>query len=60
MFTKTEASPIPAAELTKIRQAHDALVAALVRDLDLTRARGQYTTDLVSLNAHAPRQRDIK
>lgn len=50
---------IPASELTEIRSSYDALVAALVRDLDITRTRGKYTSDLVSLNAHAPRRTDI-
>lgn len=60
MFSKPDTSAIPASELTSIRATHDQLIAALVQDLDLTRARSRYTTDLVSLNAHAPRQRDIQ
>lgn len=60
MFSKADDTAIPAAELAEIRQAHDRLIAALVRDLDLTRARSEYTTSLVSLNAHAPAQHDIE
>lgn len=59
MFTKNDEDPIKSQELAHIRTAHDKLIAALVQDLDLTRARSEYTTSLVSLNAHAPRQRDI-
>lgn len=50
---------IPASELAALRASYDELVAALVRDLDLTRARTKYTSDLVSLNAHAPRAVEI-
>lgn len=60
MFSKADDTSIPADKLQAIRRAHDELVAALVRDLDLTRARGQYTTNLVSLNAHAPQRQDIE
>lgn len=60
MFTKSDKAPIPSSELNGVRQSHDKLIAALVKDLDLTRARSQYTTNLVSLNAHAPKQQDIE
>lgn len=60
MFNKSDADPIPAEELKMIRDTYDALIAALVTDLDLTRARLEYTTKLVSLNAHAPTQRDVE
>ncbi|MGY2873824.1 hypothetical protein ACVW00_001014 [Marmoricola sp. URHA0025 HA25] len=60
MFSKPDSDAIPASDLSGIRKAHDALIAALVRDLDLTRARSGYTTSLVSLNAHAPKQHDIE
>ena len=59
MFSKSDDAAIPGQELATIRRAHDRLVAALVRDLDLTRARSEYTTNLVSMNAHAPRQEGI-
>lgn len=60
MFTKRDTEAIAGAELGNIRAAHDQLIAALVQDLDLTRARSEYTTNLVSLNAHAPKQEDIQ
>lgn len=60
MFSKDPGDAVPATELTKIRRAHDDLLAAIVRDLDPTRARSRYTTDLVSLNAHAPKHTDIE
>ncbi len=60
MFTKGESDPISAQEQTSIREAHDRLVAALVRDLDLTRARSEYTTTTsFALNAHAPTQKEV-
>lgn len=54
-FAYDDSRAIPAAELASLRSSYDALVAAMVRDLDITRARARYTSDLVSLNAHAPR-----
>ena len=59
MFEKKDKDSISSAELESTRKKHDLLIAALVRDLDLTRARSEYTTNLVSLNAHAPRRDDI-
>ena len=58
-FAYEDADEISGEELGDLRGAHDALLAALVKDLDITRARAKYTSDLVSLNAHAPRMRDI-
>ena len=58
-FAYDDPHAIPASELTSIRTTYDALVASLVHDLDITRAREKYTSDLVSLNAHAPRREDI-
>lgn len=59
MFAYTDVQPIPAQELGDLRTAYDRLVAALVRDIDITRARSAYTTSAVSLNAHAPHRDDI-
>ncbi|PFG43529.1 hypothetical protein ATJ88_2226 [Isoptericola jiangsuensis] len=59
MFAKSESEAIPALELGEIRKKHDHLVAALVADLRLTSTRDAYTTNQVSLNAHAPTPRDI-
>lgn len=60
MFTKADETPILGTELEKIRSMYDQLIAALVQDLDITRARSEYTTSLVSLNAHAPERGDIQ
>jgi len=59
LFAYDDDRTIPASELAALRTSYDAVVAALVRDLDLTRARTKYTSDLVSLNAHAPRAVEI-
>lgn len=45
--------------LSAYRRAYDSLISRLVNDLNVTRARSQYTTPLVSLNASAPRRDDI-
>jgi hypothetical protein len=58
-FTLKDTEIITAKELIDYRKAYDALLAAAVRDLDLTRARAQYTTSLITLDAHAPRTEDI-
>jgi hypothetical protein len=58
-FAYPDDRPIPATELEAVRSSYDALLAALVRDVDITRARSKYTTDLVSLNAHAPQREEI-
>jgi hypothetical protein len=54
-FTMEDSASISAEELELYRRSYDELIAANVRDLDLTRARAQYTTSAVSMNAHAPR-----
>src|SRR5581483_9795527 len=43
MFDKRDTDAIPGTELAEIRDAHDRVVAAIVRDLALTRARRRYT-----------------
>jgi hypothetical protein len=58
-FALADAATISAEELKNYRQTYDQLIAATVRDLSLTRARAQYTTNLVSLNAHAPKSSDV-
>jgi hypothetical protein len=58
-FTMADDEPITAEMLQDYRQTYDALIAAMARELDLTRARARYTTSLVSLNASAPRREDI-
>jgi hypothetical protein len=58
-FTVPESSPISGKSLQGYRQRYDTLIAAVVRDLDLTQARAHYTTVLVALNANSPPIRDI-
>ena len=58
-FAYPDDRAIPKEELEGTRRAYDGLVAALVRDIDITRARSEYTTSAVSLNAHAPQRNDI-
>jgi hypothetical protein len=58
-FEYEDSVTISANDLKNYRQRYDQLIAATVRDLSLTRARAHYTTDLVSLNAHAPRSSDV-
>jgi hypothetical protein len=50
---------ITGSELITLRAAYDALVNAMVRDLNLERSRSQYTSAQVSLNAHEARRQDI-
>ena len=59
LFLYADDRPIPGAELKSIREAYDALVRAMVIDLNMARARSQYTSAQVSLNAHAPARDDI-
>jgi hypothetical protein len=59
MFQKADRDVITADELMSVREKHDAVIAAIVRDLDMTRARSQYTSGAVVLTAHAPPQEDI-
>jgi hypothetical protein len=58
-FTLPDSTSISSDELLRYRHSYDELIASLVRDLDLTRSRAQYTTDLVTLNAHAPQPTGI-
>jgi hypothetical protein len=59
MFTKREHEAIPAVELLTVKQAHDRVIAALVQDLNINRARSEYTTSLTVMNAHAPRVQQV-
>lgn len=58
-FTLQDTERIAGESLMKYRRTYDSLLAAAVRDLDITRARSEYTTNLVKLNAHVPRIEDI-
>ena len=59
LFEIGDADDLPASSLTGYRNAYDDLLAKLVKDLTISRARRQYTTDRVSLNAQAPAARTI-
>jgi hypothetical protein len=58
-FTLQDTESIAGESLMEYRKTYDRLLAAAVRDLNITRARSQYTTNLVKLNAHVPRIEDI-
>jgi hypothetical protein len=58
-FELQDTATISEGDLRHYRETYDSLVALLVRDLDINRTRAQYTTDLVSLNAHAPMARSV-
>lgn len=58
-FAYSDNRAISAEELGATRDAYDHLVAAIVADVDITRARAAYTTSEVSLNAHAPKPVDV-
>lgn len=59
-FALRDSDTISGESLTRYRKQYDLLLALAAKDISLTRARTQYTTDLVSLNAHAPRAQDIR
>lgn len=46
--------------LTTYRKKYDALLAAMVKDIDITRTRAKYTTDEAVLNAQAPQRTEIE
>jgi hypothetical protein len=58
-FALDDDATVSREELRRYREFYDALIGRIVRDLDVTRARAKYTTDEVSLNAHAPQRTDI-
>lgn len=60
LFVYDDRRPIPGPELARVRLAYDELVAAIVGDIDITRARAAYTTSAVALNAHMPARADIE
>jgi hypothetical protein len=60
MFTLADTDVITKKNLGDVRESHDRVLAAMVQDLSMTRTRSSYTTDLVSLNAHAPIRDDIE
>ena len=54
MFSLKDDDVISPAMLSAYRSAYDDLLAKLVQDLTISRARAQYTTSRVSMNASAP------
>lgn len=54
LFELQEDEAIEAAALETLRSAYDALVSALVTDLNINRARGEYTNTRVLENARGP------
>ena len=58
-FTLQDTEKIEGESLMEYRRSYDRLLAAAVRDIDITRARSQYTTNLIKLNAHIPKIEDI-
>ena len=55
MFELPETGIVSGESLTEYRVAYDRFLFALVTDLNITRARAEYTTPRVSLNASPPR-----
>lgn len=54
MFELKEDEPVEGKTLEELRFAYDSLVSALVTDLNINRARGQYTSARVIANADVP------
>ncbi|MYR07782.1 hypothetical protein GTV32_16390 [Gordonia sp. SID5947] len=59
LFMNADEDTISGEELQSIQAKYGRLIDALVGNLKLTKAKVEYTTDLVSLNAHAPTPPDI-
>ncbi|RDV45019.1 hypothetical protein DOE76_09820 [Leifsonia sp. ku-ls] len=59
LFSIGDSESISRESLASYRDTYDKLLAALVKDIDVSRARPKYTTDRVSLNASAPQRSDI-
>lgn len=59
IFAYPDTRVIAGQELVDIRAAYDVLVKSMVTDLNLERARSQYTSAQVSLNAHETVRQDI-
>ena len=60
MFELPDTATISGLSLSQYRRLYDELLTALVVDLDVTRARSEYTTSEVSMNASAPVRPDIE
>lgn len=59
MFALRDEEDISRDSLQRFQSLYDALLSALVADMSIARARPQYTTNRVSLNASAGRLADI-
>jgi hypothetical protein len=60
MFEIADSGTVLGETLTAYRVEYDGLLAKLVNDLSVTRARKEYTTPSVSQNASAPARADIE
>lgn len=58
-FELRDGTTISGKTLSEYRTTYDKLVARIVRDLNINRARERYTTAQVSLNAHRPQPQDV-
>lgn len=58
-FALSDDTTISGADLESYQASYDRLIGALVRDLNVTRARSRYTSRDVVRNAHAPARADI-
>lgn len=54
MFELKENEPVEGTALEDLRSAYDSLISALVTDLNINRARGEYTSARVVTNASGP------
>ena len=58
-FAVPNSAEISRLTLRVYRENYDALLAAMAKDMEMTRARAKYTTDEAVLNAHAQQRTDI-
>jgi hypothetical protein len=58
-FAVPDNAEISRLTLRSYREKYDALLAAMVKDMEMTRARTKYTTEEAVLNAQAPQRTDI-
>jgi hypothetical protein len=54
LFELQEDQPVEGHALEELRSAYDSLISALVTDLNINRARGEYTSARVIANANTP------
>jgi len=56
----SDETTISADDLKLYQKTYDKLIASLVRNISVTRARSRYTSGEVVLNAHAPTRVDVR